>query len=337
MVLEEILAEIESKSGISRGEIQQRIGRKQELMSGLISLEGAAHLVAKDLGVELPDQQRRRLEIKNLVSGMKNVNIVGRVFRISNINDFSRKDGTPSRVVNLFIGDSTGYVKIALWNDQTSLVEDRTIKAGDAIHIVNGFSKENAFGDIELSLGKFGSIKPADDGAELPSQDEMDRRFSARGSKATTMGIPNIGPAEMDATIVDVFGGNFIFNVCPTCKSKLDDSTCKEHGKVQPEHAMVFSATADDGTGAMRIVMFRDVAEGLLGMKAAELASMERGDRLNSVKEKALGREIRLLGVVKKNNMSGNLELIVNGFDEIDARGKAALLIDRAESSLVGK
>ncbi|MFQ6062468.1 MAG: DUF2240 family protein, partial [Methanosarcinales archaeon] len=159
MAIEEILSEIEKQTDVSRQELQERIDKKQKDLSGLVSLEGAAHLVAKELGVDLLEKTKRRLEMKNIVSGMKNVNVVGRIFNISGINEFKRQDGSSGKVVNLFVGDSTDYIRLALWNDQTKLVEEGQIKLGDVIQIVNGFAKENVFGNIEIALGKYGSIR----------------------------------------------------------------------------------------------------------------------------------------------------------------------------------
>ena len=51
--VEEILSEIEKHAKLSREELQEKLDKKQKDLSGLVSLEGAAHLVAKELGVTI--------------------------------------------------------------------------------------------------------------------------------------------------------------------------------------------------------------------------------------------------------------------------------------------
>ncbi|MEM5882882.1 MAG: DUF2240 family protein, partial [Candidatus Aenigmatarchaeota archaeon] len=99
---EKILEEIIKRSNISREEIEKMIFSKQEELSGLISREGAAYLVARELGIEL-EPRKRRLEIKNIVAGMRNVNIIGRVFKVSEIIKFKRADGNEGKVASIFL------------------------------------------------------------------------------------------------------------------------------------------------------------------------------------------------------------------------------------------
>ena len=333
--VEELLSEIEKQTKLSREELKEKLNKKQEDLSGLVSLEGAAYLVAKDLGVNLLEKTKMKLEMKNIVSGMKNVNVVGRIFKISGINEFKRSDGSSGRVANLFVGDASDYVRVALWNDQTKLVEDGSIKLGDSIQIVNGLAKENVFGGIEIALGKYGSIRPVEDVFDLPSLNELTKKFSSNRTVKTTIDGISSGQVEVDATIVNVFDGNFIFYTCPSCSmtvsKKEDKFVCREHGEVKPENALVVSAIADDGTGNTRVVFFRNTAEKLIGTTANEIASMERGKRIELVKEKLLGRQIQLLGRVKKNKIFNRLELIVNDFKELDLLEKSKRLIGEIE------
>ena len=338
MTIEDILSTLEKQSNIPRQQLQGMIAKKQSDLSGLVSLEGAAHLVAKELGIDLLDRKKLRLEMKNIISGMKNVNIVGRIFKISNINEFKRSDGSEGKVANILIGDATDYARVALWNDQTSLVDERTIKLGDVIQIVNGFAKENIFGGIEISLGKYGSIKPSEEDFELPSLNELNKKFLSNETKKTFINEIRFGAVDINATIVNVFKSDFVFDVCPVCGSRVDENfSCKEHGKIEPEHALVLSAIADDGTGDIRVVFFRDVAENILGIKANELFKLDSEERFRIVKEKLLGREIQLLGVVKRNKIVDRLELIVNDFKDLNILEESKRLISGIELKVVGK
>ena len=50
---EEIVLKINESTKVPIGEIEERIDDKLKLLSGLISKEGAAHIVANDLGVKI--------------------------------------------------------------------------------------------------------------------------------------------------------------------------------------------------------------------------------------------------------------------------------------------
>ena len=338
--VEEILSEIEKRTNLSKEDLKEKLNKKQKDLSGLVSLEGAAHLVAKELGVNLLEKEKRKLEMKNIVSGMRNVNIVGRVFKISNINEFKRSDGSSGKVANLSVGDATDHVRLALWNDQTKLVENGEIKLGNPIQIVNGFAKENVFGGIEIALGKYGSIKPVEDVFDLPSLNELTKKFLSNTLAKTSISAIASGQVDVDATIVHVFGSNFIFNTCPSCNATVEKKgekfICREHKEVKPENALVISAIADDGTANTRVVFFRDTAEKLLGITANDLAGMDREKRFELVKKKILGSEIQLLGRVKKNKIFNSLELIVNDFRRLNVLEKSKKLIDEIELKVGG-
>jgi len=315
--IEEILIKIEKETNTSREELLEKISRKQKSLSGLVSLEGAAHLVAKDLGLDLLEKMERRLEMKNVMSGMKNVNVIGRVFRISNINEFKRSNGSSGRVANIYLGDNTGHLRLALWDKQVSVVEDGLVKLGGIVQVINALARENVFGDIEISIGKYGSIKPFEENIDLPSMEELNDRLT---SGPRTISIKNItkGVFEIKGTIVQVFKSNFIFNVCPICGNKVEEVEgkfeCSEHKKVVPSPALVISAVIDDGTSNMRVVFFRELAEKMLSTQVNELANLDKEKIHELIEEKLLGKQLLLLGRVKKNKIFDRLELIASDF-----------------------
>ncbi len=66
--LDEIIKELKDKTKFSRKQIYERIKKKHEELSGLVSMEGAGHLVARDLGVNLVFTNKRELEHKRYSS-----------------------------------------------------------------------------------------------------------------------------------------------------------------------------------------------------------------------------------------------------------------------------
>jgi replication factor A1 len=316
MNLEEIVELITKKTGLSKEEILEKIEKKYEELSGLLTKEGAAYIVARSFGIELPSAVRA-LQMKNILPGMRNLNVVGRVFRISPINEFIRADGLPGKVVNLYIGDNTYYVKVPLWNDQTSLVSEGLIKVGDVVQVVNSRAKESIFGDIELVLGKYGSIRSLEGNFDFPSAEELEKRFFGDIVKRVRIAEVAPGRCEIRGIIVHVFKGKFIFDVCPVCSSTLENGVCPDHGAVEPMHALVISVTVDDGTDNIRAVFFRNVAERLVGMSAEDIFRLEVGKRFEVIR-KILGRELILTGRVRKNIKFDRLEFFVDEFKDLD-------------------
>ncbi|MCX6820367.1 MAG: DUF2240 family protein [Candidatus Aenigmarchaeota archaeon] len=63
--LDDVLSRLSASSKLGRQELDERVRKKQDELHGLVSAEGAAHLVAKELGVNLlsngrPSSSRRR-------------------------------------------------------------------------------------------------------------------------------------------------------------------------------------------------------------------------------------------------------------------------------------
>jgi ssDNA-binding replication factor A large subunit len=322
-----LLDELEKKSGISKEKLKEMVREKMEEFKDLISEEGAIYLVARDLGIEMLEQIRRRLQIKNVIPGMKKVNLIGRVFKISPVIEFERQ-GIKGRVVNVFIGDSTGYVRVPLWNDQVAMVEENMIKVGDAVQLVNGFSRENIFGEVEVCLGKYGSIREAED-IDLPSVNELLKKFVEAKPERKEVKDLKLGKAEILATIVHVFRRKFLFEICPFCNAAVTNSTCEEHGSIKPEPALVISCIVDDGTSNLRAVFFREVAEKLCGLKTSEIEKLPEEERYKKIRENVLGKELILIGNVKKNKISGEKELIVNEIKDLNILEESKKLMEK--------
>ena len=61
--------------------LEKRIKEKHAEFSGLVSMQGAAHLVARDLGVNIL-VKKRKFKISDMKDGMKNVDLIGRIISI---------------------------------------------------------------------------------------------------------------------------------------------------------------------------------------------------------------------------------------------------------------
>ncbi|MEM2083481.1 MAG: OB-fold nucleic acid binding domain-containing protein [Nitrososphaerota archaeon] len=165
---EEIISLIISKrKDLTREEIEKKIEEKIK-ESRFLNKLGAALILAEELNI-FPDFNIENLEketlttrIIDLVSGLKNVAIIGRVLFITPL----KKVGQHSYIFGK-IGDKTGKINLILWNENALNVEKLNLKPGDIIKIEGGYVKQR-FDRLELNIGKNGKIEKLEEDYEQP-------------------------------------------------------------------------------------------------------------------------------------------------------------------------
>jgi replication factor A1 len=258
---------------------------------------------------------------------MRNVSVAGRVFKRSDVIEFKKKDGSEGRVVNIFVGDKTGFVRVPLWNEHVNLVEDDIIKLGDIVQISGAYAQENIYGDVEISLGKYGEIfdvtaEAEGSDIEFPSAEEMSKNFLKVDDNRMSISEVKPGKAKIKGTVIDVIKSGFIFNVCPKCGKKATEESgkfiCESHGEITPDPKMYISFMVDDGTGILRSVAFRDVAESISGVSSNDLSKDSVDERYQKVSGNVVGKEYILDGNVKRNTRYDRFEIVVNKAEPIN-------------------
>src|SRR3989338_6157640 len=121
--LQEIIDKVCGQTGLDNATVQSKIEDKKIELSGLISSEGAAHLVARDLNVDILTRVAHKLEVKNIVPGMRNTEITARIYRTFPVREFER-NGTKGKVSNIVLWDPTGTIRMSLWNDEIKILEN---------------------------------------------------------------------------------------------------------------------------------------------------------------------------------------------------------------------
>ena len=129
----------------------------------------------------------------------------------------------------------------------------------------------------------------------------------------------NNSNVELFGTVVQSFEPRF-FEVCPQCGKRAKPSegsfNCAAHGPVTPQYSYVMNAVLDDGTETIRGVFFRDQAEKLVGKSREEMLSYKDNvPAFDAVKNELLGKQIKVVGRVNKNEMFERLEFVVNQVD----------------------
>jgi len=168
MDLEQIVQQVLMvRHDLSREDVLKKIYEKKSSAEDYLLDEVAARLVASELGVEIPsaeDTFHAEISVKDLVSGLNDVTVVGRVITAYPIQTFPRPDLTEGKVARLLLSDKTGSLRLVLWNDKISMVESGKIRTGQIIRVLHGYAREGIDGKLELHLGKKGEleVQPSD-------------------------------------------------------------------------------------------------------------------------------------------------------------------------------
>jgi len=146
---------ISSRQDLTRDKILEMIENKKKTAEGYFTDAVAARLVALELGVEVPwwEPFRPDVAIKDIISGLNNVTVMGRVIRVYPVKTFTRSNGTEGKVAHLLIADKTGTLKVVLWDEKTSLAESGEMERGQIIKVSHGYVREGWDGKLELHVG----------------------------------------------------------------------------------------------------------------------------------------------------------------------------------------
>lgn len=153
--VDDIVKKISEKTGLDEVELLEKVKAKRIELKDLITLEGAAHIIAGELGINLLEGvvEIPKLKIENVIPGMSSVDVVGRLSRLFEVRTFEKSDSVKGKVVSGIISDKTASLRIVFWDDKAELVEQNKLKEGDIIKIHDGYSRETLNGEPEIHVG----------------------------------------------------------------------------------------------------------------------------------------------------------------------------------------
>ncbi|MFH1587019.1 MAG: hypothetical protein ABID38_04135 [Candidatus Diapherotrites archaeon] len=152
---EDIVKKIVS-AGKSKESVEKKISDKMEKFSGLLSEQGAAFMVAKEMGVELSGGGSKRIKISDLKEGMNGISLSVRAKQIFQPKGFE-KGGKSGKLCSLIIDDDSGEMRLTIWNDDVDKLNDLKIERGSIIMLKGCYTK--SFNDkLQMNLGKGGQL-----------------------------------------------------------------------------------------------------------------------------------------------------------------------------------
>lgn len=306
--LEEIIKRVlANRPDLTLEDVKQMIAQKKKEVGGLLTDDGAAYIVASELGVNLVGKGdlKTEISIRDLVPGVNDASITGRVILAYPVQTFSRPDKTSGKVARMMLADKTGTINVVLWDNKADLIDQ--ITQDQIVKVLHGYVRDGLNGKPELHVGMRGEvvINPTDIKPDnFPERHEFFKKISE---------LKDGDEAEVRATVTNISGRPRVYIGCPSCMRKVtqqqDKWICERCGPViTPINRLIVDAVLEDGIGMINAVFYGEQAEKLLGMTADEAQKLL--SQTEGFVEKSLRKEIVVSGRVAYNQFSGNLQLV---------------------------
>ncbi len=287
---EQLLDKIQTEKGIKKEEIEVQIKAKIAQLSGLISQEGAAHILANELGVNIGAPEGK-VTIKQLLAGMRNVTLVGKLLKMFDIREFDT-GARKGKVGSFIIGDETGTIRVTCWNDQTTMMEK--LKVDDIVQVENCFVRENR-GSLEIHINDKSIIKQNPEGLQI-AEIKQDAIQTLTRKNIVDLQESDIN-VEILGTIVQIFDIKFFE---------------RQNNVI----SYVTNVYLDDGTGNIRVAFFTNQLQHLLKKTDEEIKIYQTSpEQFQNIKTDLLGEMIKITGRVKKNAMYDKMEFVASYVD----------------------
>ncbi len=160
--------------GMSEEELEKKVRNKVEEYGGFMSEQGVLFIIARENGLELRspeideylydeleeevDYDEFTIDISELKEGMTNIVLLGKILTVQKVREFVRKDQSVGKVCSFLLGDSTGTVKIVMWDERADMVNQEYFKQNEFVRIIGGYAKLGQNEAIEVHLGKKGTL-----------------------------------------------------------------------------------------------------------------------------------------------------------------------------------
>src|SRR3989344_1779635 len=315
---EDIVKRIKEEKNISNDEIESRVNSKIKQLNDLISRDGAAYIVANELGIKIFDLSKKRYKVNELMTGISNIEILVKIVQKNEVIEYKKQD-RQGKVQSLLVGDETGAIRIVIW-DESQIKSMEEVNEGDILLVRNGYVRENN-GFKEVHLNKSSSI-------QLNPENEfvgnvfinLQKRLQKKKIKDLKLG-DNV---SIVGTIVQLFEPKF-YPACPECNKKLtlngDKYKCDVHGNVKENFNPILNLFFDDGTDNIRVVAFRDNVSKILKLDDKEVLNLKEDiNKFSDARERLLGSQIIINCKVVRNDMFDRLEFITNSVEEINLK-----------------
>ena len=185
------------------------------------------------------------------------------------------------------LADESGRLPFTDWSARPELTDGATLRLSDVY--VREFR-----GVPEINLSRFTTVESAEGtivveraAEQLPIGEAL-----ADGSQYDV---------EFVGDILAVRDGSGLIERCPDCNRVVQNGQCRTHGDVEPVDDLRVKAILDDGTGAVTVILGRELTEAVYGggLEAAKAQAREAMDQTvvgATIAETIVGHRYRVRG-----------------------------------------
>ncbi len=303
MKIESYITKIIEETGLSKKEIQERVEEKKIELKGLISDEGALFIIAKELGVDVKEENKELLKdieinISDISLNMKNICLVGRIKEIGSIHEFNRKDGGTGYVSSFTLHDKTGDMRIVLWDDRVKIIQNENFVFNELVKIINGNAKKGRYGDIEINIGKFSKIIISPEDVDYNKYPKIKEEFI------------NINDINLNLKSISIEGK--IIQIFPI----------REFTKKNGDEGKVGSLNIMDSTGSIRVTFWNEDTSKIEPIKIDDIISITNlNPRLSNLDSKTIdlfgNRNSTIIKKDKKINIESDIVDSIKNLQEL--------------------
>ena len=209
--------------------------------------------------VQIAQGPPKVVTIGELRESMGFVEVKGRLLSVD-----SREVIVQGQAKNIFSGivaDETGKVQFTAWSDFK-------LKQGEVVRISKATVKSWR-GIPQLNFDERAELTKVKE--KFPSVEELQKY--GRRMISEVAGKGGASDAVLEGVVIEVRDGSGLIVRCPECKRALQKGMCKVHGRVEGYPDLRVKAILDDGTGAVSVVMGRELTERLMDTTLDECMS----------------------------------------------------------------
>lgn len=277
-----LLDRISKSAQVDRSEVERRIEAKRAKLSGLISKEGAAQIIAAELGISFDNEL---MKLNELVEGMKRAHVIGKITQVFPVRSYA-KNGREGQIGSFLLGDETSNLRVVLWDaHHIELLSSGNLSEGSVVEILNAGMRNGelhlgAFSDLKLSSEKIGEVHTA--------------RVLLEGSLLQAKPGAYL---RIRGTIVQLF-----------------DPKVFEDKKNPGQQRALVNIVIDDGAETIRALLNERTLE-QLGIPSVDVLSSES---FMPHKDSLLGEEFFFVGSCKTNTYFNRTEMNIERIERVD-------------------
>ena len=189
------------------------------------------------------------VKISELGDVTGNISMAARVLTAENRE--VNVSGEMKNVISGIMADETGKVSYTCWGKGK-------FKRGDVVNVNNGYLRRWR-GMPQFNFDHTAVEKSKE---KMPSEEELARPVDVRIEELAKIG--GMVDAGVAGVILDVRQGSGLVFRCPECNRVLQKNLCRVHGEVEGAPDLRIKAVLDDSTGAVSIIMGKDITERIL-------------------------------------------------------------------------